>query len=120
MQLWKGPDGLKPLVLKNLPINCVGRLQAIYIASLFSGYVPACWRRSKVVFIPKPGKLDYSKAKAFHPITFTSFLFKAMEKMMLKHLEVAHRVHDRLNVNQHAFHKGSSCDSALSDMVDEI
>ncbi len=35
----EGPDGLKPLVLKTLPINCVGRLQAIYIASLFSGYV---------------------------------------------------------------------------------
>ncbi len=40
--------------------------------------------------------------------------------MVLKHLEVAHRVHDRLNVNQHAFRKGSSSNSALSDMVDEI
>ncbi len=43
-----------------------------------------------------------------------------MEKVVLKHLEVAHRVHDRLNVNQHAFHKGSSCDSALLHVVDEI
>ncbi len=93
-----GPDGLKPVVLKNLPINCMGRLQAIYISFLFSGYVPACWRRSKVVFIPKPGKPDYSKAQAFCPITLTSFLFMAMEKVVLKHLEVAFRVHDSLNV----------------------
>ncbi len=98
----------------------MGRLQAIYIASLFSGYILACWRRSKVVFIPKPRKLDYSKAKAFRLITLTSFLFKAMEKVVLKHLEVSHRVHDRLNVNQHAFYKGASCDSALLNMVDEI
>ncbi len=43
-----------------------------------------------------------------------------MEKVVLKHLEVANRVDDRLNVNHHAFHRGSSCDSALLDMVDEI
>ncbi len=67
-----GPGGLKPVVLKNLPINCLGRLQAFYIAYLFSGYVPACWRRVKVVFIRKPGKLDFTKAKAFCPITLTS------------------------------------------------
>ncbi len=33
-----GPDGLKPVVLKNLLVNCVSRQQAISIASLFSGY----------------------------------------------------------------------------------
>ena len=115
-----GPDGIKPVVLKNLPLSLVGRIQAIYIASLFLGYVPACWRRSKVVFIPKPGRADYSKSKAFRPITLTSFLFKTMERVVLRHLETAHNVHDRLKVNQHAFRKGSSCNSALSDMVDGI
>ncbi len=108
------------MVLKNLPLNFVGRIQAIYIASLYSGYVPACWRRSTGFFIPKPGGADYSKSKAFHPITLTSFLFKTMERAVLRHLETAHNVHNRLNVNQHAFRKGSSCDSALSDMVDGI
>ncbi len=71
-----------------------------------------------MVFIPKPGKADYSKSKAFRLITLTSFLFKTMERVVLRHLESAHNVHDRLNVNHHAFRKGSSCDSALSDMVD--
>ncbi len=74
-----GPDSIKPVVLKNLPLNLVGRIQAIYIASLFLGYITACWRRSKVVFIPKPGRADYSKSKAFCLITLTSFLFKTME-----------------------------------------
>ncbi len=115
-----GPDGIKPLVLKNLPLNFVGRIQAIYIASFFSGYIPACWRRSKVVFIPKPGRADYSKSKTFRLITLTSFLFQTMGRVVLRHLETAHNVHDRLNVNRHAFQKGLSCDSALSDMVDGI
>ncbi len=40
--------------------------------------------------------------------------------MILNNLENVYDIHNKLNVNQHAFHKESSCDSALSDMVDEI
>ena len=43
-----------------------------------------------------------------------------MEKVILNHLENVYDIHNKLNVNQHTFRKGSSCDSALSDMVDEI
>ncbi len=80
-----GPDGFKQIVLKNLPDSYFDRLRVIYISSLYAGYVPACWRRSKVMFIPKPGKDDYTKAKSFRPITLTSHVFKTMEKVILNH-----------------------------------
>ncbi len=72
------------------------------------------------MFIPKPGNDDYTKAKSFRPITLTSHVFKTMEKVILNHLVNVYDIHEKLNVNQHTFHKGSSCDSALSDMVNEI
>ena len=53
-----GPDGFKPIVLKNLLVSCINRLRVIYTSSLYAGYVPACWRRSKVVFILKPRRDD--------------------------------------------------------------
>ncbi len=73
-----------------------------------------------MVFIPKPGKDGYTKTKSFHPITLTSHMFKTMEKVISNNLENVYDIHNKLNFNQHAFHKGSGCDSALSDMVDEI
>ncbi len=72
------------------------------------------------VFILKPSKDDYTRAKSFCPITLTSFVFKTLERVVLNHLEDVYNIHSRLNINQHAFHKGSSCNSALLDMVDKI
>ena len=55
---------------------------------------------SKVVFIPKPGKDDYTKAKSFCPSTLTSHVFKTMEKVILNHLENVYDIHTKVNVNQ--------------------
>ncbi len=115
-----GPDGIKPIVLKNLPDNYLENLKILFVCSLQAGYVPYRWRQSKVIFIPKPGKEDYSKAKVFRPITLSSFIFKMMERVVLNYLEVEQAIYSKLNTNQHAFRKGSSCDSALSSMVNEI
>jgi hypothetical protein len=60
-----GPDGIKPIVLKKLPAQISGRLLQIYTACLDLGYVPTEWRRSKVIFIPKSGKDDYSDPRAY-------------------------------------------------------
>jgi hypothetical protein len=38
-----------------------------------------------VTFIPKSGKLDYTKARAYLPISQSSFLLKTMEKLVDRH-----------------------------------
>ena len=58
--------------------------------------------------------------KAFRPISLTSTLFKVIERILLNEIEQTTLKTTPLNPNQHAFLKGSSCDSALSDMVDYI
>jgi hypothetical protein len=50
------------------------------------GFIPTAWRQVKVTFIPKPGKLDYSEAKAYCPISPSFFLLKMMEKLVDRHI----------------------------------
>ncbi|KAG8173332.1 hypothetical protein JTE90_012380 [Oedothorax gibbosus] len=56
------------------------------LACLVYGHIPEAWRQSKAVFIPKPGKADYSVAKAFRPICLSSFLLKTLEKMVDRYI----------------------------------
>jgi hypothetical protein len=54
------------------------------------GFTPPCWCYSEVIFIPKPGKDDYSVAKAFRPITLSIFLVKGLERVAGWQLEAGY------------------------------
>jgi hypothetical protein len=58
----------------------------IYRACLAYGFIPTAWRQVKVTFIPKQGKLDYIEAKAYRPISLSSFLLKTMQKLVERHI----------------------------------
>ena len=60
-----GPDGLKPIIFKYLPANVISFLADIYICAFALQYTPKLWKETKVIFIPKPGKSDYSTPKSF-------------------------------------------------------
>jgi hypothetical protein len=49
--------------------HTVPHLCHIFRASMAYGFIPTAWRQVKVMFIPKPEKLDYTKAKAYRPIS---------------------------------------------------
>jgi hypothetical protein len=81
------------------------------------GFIPVVWRQFKVTFIPKPGKLDYTEAKAYRPITLLSFLLKTMEKLVDRHIrDSALRIYP-LHRNQHAYQRGKSTETALHNVV---
>jgi len=84
-----GIDGMYPVLLQKGIHHLVYPLQKIYRESLVSGYIPQVWRTAKVTFIPKPGKPDYTVAKAFRPICLTSFLLKGLEKLVDRYTYVA-------------------------------
>jgi len=115
-----GPDGLKPKILKNLGDGMIFRLTNIYKACFLLGYVPVSWRTSKVVFIPKEGKSDYSECRSFRPITLSNFLFKVMERLMQWKLDSESPIKSLISTNQHAFIKGRSTETALSNLVKHI
>ena len=78
-----GPDGFKPIVLKNLNEKGVIFLTSLYKMSISTQEIPSSWRKMDVIFIPKPGKEDYSSPKSYRLITLSSFVLKGLERIML-------------------------------------
>ncbi len=113
-----GPDELKPIVLKHLGEKAVNKLVEFFKASSLLGYVPLQWRDSKAVLIPKPGKSDYSQVRSLQPISLSSFLMKALERVWAWRHEESTLIQNPLSCDQHAFRRGYCTDSALSTMVE--
>ena len=55
-----GPDGMKPIVFKYFSKNILVQLQIIYKGIIQLHFTPTPWKEARVIFIPKPGKDDYS------------------------------------------------------------
>ena len=70
-----------------------------------------------VIFIPKD-KPDKSSPKSFRPITLASFLLKGLERIVQWHFNET--ILQKPLSNQHAYTKGRSCDSALSEVVNKM
>ena len=115
-----GCDNLKPVVLQHLPSLLLQRMSILFKASMELCYVPKQWRTSKAIFIPKMGKDDYSQPRAWRPISLMSFVFKTLERLILWHMEDTILQEEGIHMNQHAFRKGRSTESALSDTVDYL
>ena len=54
-----GPDGLRPIVLKQLTENKLSELIFLYKATLLLSFTPTQWKESLVIWIPKPHKESY-------------------------------------------------------------
>ena len=116
-----GPDGLIPMALqcfiKNN--NTLKRLCWVYQTMLELQYTPEHWCSSKLIFIPKPNK-DYRLAKSFRPISLMPFLFKTCEKLANWEIEQKILINRPFSINQHAFRKNFSTDTAVSNLIDGI
>jgi len=76
-----GIDGIYPILLQKGLQHLLDPVCEIYRASLALGYIPYTWRVSRVKFMPKPGKTDYTMAKSYRPISLTCFLLKGLEQV---------------------------------------
>jgi hypothetical protein len=82
-----GPDEFQAECLQAMNDLTVNYIIKLYGASIALEYVPAKWREFTVIFIPKPGKSDYTDKRAFRPISLRSVLFKTLERLVLWHIE---------------------------------
>ncbi|CAF4919851.1 unnamed protein product [Pieris macdunnoughi] len=115
-----GLDGIFPGLLRWSGNLIVDYLVSVFRACIAHRYIPLKWREVKILFIPKPGKEDYTQAKSFRPISLTSFFLNTMER--LGDLEIRSRVSlsKFLHPNQHAYSSGKSTDSSLHNVVSRI
>ena len=114
-----GPDGLRPLVFEHLPDSFLRVLEIIYKSSVHLAYTPKAWKRTKVIFISKPGKETYDKPKSFRPISLSNYLLKGMERLVGWRMDKAIEANP-LHHKQHGFMTGKSTESAISNTVNYI
>lgn len=115
-----GPDGAHPVLLQlGLPV-IGGIIVSLYRASLSLGHIPEIWTKSRVVFIPKPGKKDRTLTNSYRPISLTSFLLKGLERLILWHLMDQPLRQRPISAKQFAYKADNSTENALHELVTEI
>jgi ssDNA-binding Zn-finger/Zn-ribbon topoisomerase 1 len=50
------------------------------------GYTPRAWRQVKIMFIPANGKVNYTQAKVYCPISILYFMLKMMQKFETRNI----------------------------------
>lgn len=115
-----GLDGVFPGLLQWVEPLLNGTLISIFKSCIAHRYIPRGWREVRVMFIPKPGKSDYTEAKSYRPISLTSFILKTLERLCDRYLrdDILNKI--PLHPNQHAYSSGKSTESALHTVVQTI
>lgn len=111
-----GPDGILPIMLQKVIGLVSPRLRVLYTASLRLNHIPESWRKVKVIFIPKSGKIGHESVKDFRPISLSSFILKTLERILDEHIRSLVTT-SGLSNSQHAYMKGKSTETALHEVV---
>lgn len=106
-------------MLKNLPIQAIILITKIFNASLRFGYFPDRWKISKVVALPKPGKVA-NIAKNLRQISLLSGLSKIFERIILTRLNTHITNNNILPNEQFGFRMKSSCSDALVRIIEDV
>ena len=110
-----GPDKLSIFHLKNLGPRASEYLTAIINDSVTSCRIPAIWKSSIVIPIPKPGK-DSSLGTSYRPISLLCPAAKVMEALILTTVNT----HLLPASDQHGFRTGHSTTSALLQLTSDV
>jgi len=102
-----GPDGMHPLVLRELADVVAEPLSIIFERSWRTGEVPEDWRKASVTPIFKQGKKE--DPGNYRPVSLTSILGKVMEQLILE--VIIKQVEEKkvIRSSQHGFTGGKSC-----------
>ena len=114
-----GMDGIKPIVHEHLGWYSRRRLTYIMEASTRLAYVPKRWRKSRIVLVPKPNRVDYALVKSWRPLTMLPATFKLHELLQKWNLEDSQRDRPKSKI-QHAFTEGKGTDTAIADFVNNL
>ena len=115
-----GPDGVFPAELQYGFPFIKDHLLYLFQACIAFSVVAQSWNRNMVVFILKAGKTDYTDPKAFRPISLSSTLLKALERIVDRYIRDQYLSIIPLSNMQHAYRVGKSCETALHELVVRI
>jgi hypothetical protein len=100
--------------------NLVPLITCIINASLNSGIVPPQLKKAVVVPILKKQGHDFNILKNFRPISNLPFISKILEKVVLRQLQQHLCNNNLLEINQSAYRKGHSVETAVLSVLDSL
>ncbi|MBM6549295.1 reverse transcriptase family protein [Streptococcus dysgalactiae subsp. equisimilis] len=106
-----GPDGLHPLVLKELTVVLAFPFTTLFNASLESGKLPREWKKAVICPMYKGGsKKDPS---SYRPVSLTCITGKIIERLISVRLRSHLESYRLFGSSQHGFRKNRCCLSNL-------
>jgi hypothetical protein len=93
---------------------------ALYQASYQLAYTPKSWRAAKVITLRKPGKPDYTKPKAFRPISLLPTISKGLEAIIAARLSYIAKEHSLLPKNHFGVRPKRLAEQALNVLIERI
>uniref|UniRef100_A0A3B3QXL0 Reverse transcriptase domain-containing protein n=1 Tax=Paramormyrops kingsleyae TaxID=1676925 RepID=A0A3B3QXL0_9TELE len=113
----QGPDGILPIVLKEMKDIISQPLTLLFQKSLSTGVVPSDWKHANITPVFKKG--DRSNPANYRPISLTCITGKVMEAIiqvkMVDYLDSNNILRD----SKHGFRRGRSCLTNLLEFFEE-
>lgn len=115
-----GKNGIPNLILKLLIDSLLPHPYRIFNKCLDTGFCPTHFRSSIIVVLRKPGKTDYTTAKACRPIALLNTLGKALEFILAKRITNLAETYGLLSYNHFGAKQARSTKYALHYIVERI
>ena len=114
-----GYDGIYPVLLQKGLDIIEQDIMKIYRMCLGEGRSPSVWLDTRVAFIPKPGKKDYTDPGCTRPISLGSYSAKGLERILSWHINST-LLRDKLDKDIYSYRESVGCEDAIHNLVYRI
>ncbi|CAB0031141.1 unnamed protein product [Trichogramma brassicae] len=111
-----GPDGVPNSAIKIAIDTHPDIFLQVYTACLRTGVFPACWKRQRLVLLPKPGKPP-EEPSSYRPLCMLDTAGKILERIICDRLEATTESPEGFSDHQYGFRKGRSTINAIENVI---
>ncbi|CAB0031599.1 unnamed protein product [Trichogramma brassicae] len=111
-----GPDGVPNSAIKFAIDAHPDIFMQVYTVCLRTGVFPACWKRQRLVLLPKPGKPP-EEPSSYRPLCMLDTAGKILERIICDRLEAITESPEGLSDHQYGFRKGRSTINAIENVI---